>query len=577
MNDSKEMSKHSHQYWKKSDPPKISVVTPSFNQAFYLEECLDSIFSQNYPNLECIIIDGGSTDESISIIRKHEKHIFYWHSKPDEGHYAAVNEGFQISSGEIMCWLNSDDMFHRKGLTVLVEVFSSHPDVEFLTGKRIGFNENGGRLSFGYESQRWWRDLLLDPECLLDPPLCIMQEATSWRRSLWEKAGAALNLQYKYAADFELWARFSRYAQLHSIDTTIAGFREWGNEQRSQTHRKDYNNECKQIIKREQSVELEVTFESPPPLICYPLHLNDSPPKSTFAPKDLASYIISPDNRYPKISIVTPSFNQGRYLEECIDSVLAQKWPNLEYVIIDGGSTDDSVQIIKKYEKHLTYWQSEPDEGQYFAINEGFKKTSGDIMAWLNADDKHYPDCFVMTTGAFVLCPEVEWLTGRPSAYREDGEPLWSDMCVPRYCRQLYLEKKYDAPWIQQESVFWKRSLWEKAGGCLNNQYSLAADLELWTRFFRHAQLYTINHIISGFRVHSESRSSLHMCRYIREAERIILRELEEMGRGRYTDILPLPRPIFSLDPEENERMSLEVIEQEKEAERHEMAMKGAL
>ncbi len=93
---------------------------------------------------------------------------------------------------------------------------------------------------------------------------------------------------------------------------------------------------------------------------------------------------------YPKISIVTPSFNHAQFLEETILSVITQNYPNLEYVIIDGGSTDGSVDIIKKYEKHLTYWVSEPDNGHGDALNKGFAKSTGEIMAWINSDDKYY-------------------------------------------------------------------------------------------------------------------------------------------------------------------------------------------
>jgi glycosyltransferase involved in cell wall biosynthesis len=104
----------------------------------------------------------------------------------------------------------------------------------------------------------------------------------------------------------------------------------------------------------------------------------------------------------PKISIVTPSFNQGEFLEECIDSVLSQNYPNLEYIIMDGGSTDISILIIKKYEKYLTYWQSQPDGGHYAALNQGFNKTTGEIMAWLNSDDKYHPNAFFKVAAPLI-------------------------------------------------------------------------------------------------------------------------------------------------------------------------------
>src|SRR6266540_2247918 len=114
---------------------------------------------------------------------------------------------------------------------------------------------------------------------------------------------------------------------------------------------------------------------------------------------------------YPRISIITPSFNQGAFLEQAIRSVIVQNYPNLEYVIIDGGSTDNSIEIIKKYEKHLHYWISEKDNGQYDAINKGFAKSSGVIMGWLNSDDMYCPWALKTVSSIFSECPNIEWLT----------------------------------------------------------------------------------------------------------------------------------------------------------------------
>ena len=105
--------------------------------------------------------------------------------------------------------------------------------------------------------------------------------------------------------------------------------------------------------------------------------------------------------KYPKITIITPSFNQGNYLEQTIDSVLSQNYSNLEYIIIDGGSADNSVDIIKKYEKHLAYWVSEKDKGQTNAINKGLKIATGDIVNWLNSDDYYEPDALHKVADAF--------------------------------------------------------------------------------------------------------------------------------------------------------------------------------
>jgi glycosyltransferase involved in cell wall biosynthesis len=156
----------------------------------------------------------------------------------------------------------------------------------------------------------------------------------------------------------------------------------------------------------------------------------------------------------PVLSVITPSFNQSQYLEECIDSVLSQGYPKLEYVIMDGGSTDKSVEIIKKYEKYLTYWQSQPDGGQYAAINDGFRKTTGGIMTWLNSDDKYHPNAFITIAALFQSRNDVEWVTGRLNTFIENGDQKWICEYLVPYSRSNYLKRKFNDPWIQQEKRF---------------------------------------------------------------------------------------------------------------------------
>jgi glycosyltransferase involved in cell wall biosynthesis len=118
---------------------------------------------------------------------------------------------------------------------------------------------------------------------------------------------------------------------------------------------------------------------------------------------------------WPKIALVTPVFNSAKYLEATIQSVLNQNYPNLEYVIVDGGSTDGSLQIIRKYEPHLHAWVSEPDHGMYDAINKGFTRTTGEVMGWLNASDALHVGALKVVGSVFATFPEVEWITGRPT------------------------------------------------------------------------------------------------------------------------------------------------------------------
>ncbi|WP_051296217.1 glycosyltransferase family 2 protein [Eisenibacter elegans] len=222
---------------------------------------------------------------------------------------------------------------------------------------------------------------------------------------------------------------------------------------------------------------------------------------------------------YPKISIVTPSYNQGKFIEETILSVLNQNYPNLEYIIIDGGSTDETIDIINKYASKLSYWVSEPDGGMYYAIQKGFEKSSGDIMAWINSDDKYHPGAFDIIRQVFEQFPMVEWLTGIPTVWNESGlcvavNPLYNWSKYEMYSGEYYQQQR----WIQQESTFWRRSLWEKAGGYMNTELQLAGDFELWLRFFQYTKLYPLQALIAGFRIQAEQQTAIKYDSYLKEA-----------------------------------------------------------
>lgn len=228
-------------------------------------------------------------------------------------------------------------------------------------------------------------------------------------------------------------------------------------------------------------------------------------------------------HRLPRITIVTPSFNQADYLEECLDSVLSQGYPDLEYIVMDGGSTDGSVEIIRKYAKYLSYWQSQPDGGQYPAINQGFRRSSGEVMAWLNSDDRYWPGALKAVGEAFGGNSGLRWLTGRPSVI--DGKGTILDIQrLPSLTYADYLDRERDI-FLQQESTFWRRSLWEEAGGALDESLSLAADFELWLRFFRSDQLCSTDRLLGAFRWHEGQKSGVFLDRYLSEVRATIDKE----------------------------------------------------
>ena len=230
----------------------------------------------------------------------------------------------------------------------------------------------------------------------------------------------------------------------------------------------------------------------------------------------------------PKITIVTPNYNMGEYLEKTILTILNQEYPNLEYIIIDGGSTDDSIDIIKKYEKHLTYWESEEDQGMYHAIQKGFERGTGEIMGWLNSDDMLHPNALSTVSEIFSKFQKVQWLQGRPTSFDEKDRTVNVGELKSWSKYHFYLG---NYKWVQQESTFWRRTLWEEAGSSLNLNLKYAGDFELWLRFFRHAELFSTSALIGGFRYRTTNQiSKENLSNYLQEAEECITNELRKLS-----------------------------------------------
>jgi len=224
------------------------------------------------------------------------------------------------------------------------------------------------------------------------------------------------------------------------------------------------------------------------------------------------SYERAANQKWPRISIVTPSYNQEQFLEETICSVLDQGYPNLEYIIIDGGSTDKSSEIIRKYAAHLAYHCSEPDRGHYDAVNKGFARSTGEIMAFLNSDDKYFPGALRIVAESFLCFPEISWIASLlPAMWDLHGNCI--DIArSPGYSREAFLDDCYGGKGplrfgpIQQESTFWRRSLWEAIAGRIRSDISHAADFDLWCRFYAHADLYGLVAPLGGFRIRAGQR-----------------------------------------------------------------------
>jgi hypothetical protein len=230
------------------------------------------------------------------------------------------------------------------------------------------------------------------------------------------------------------------------------------------------------------------------------------------------------ERAWPRITLVTAVYNGERFLGDTIRSVVNQGYPNLEYIIVNDGSTDATVEIIKKYEQHLAGWINQSNRGLYAALNTGFERSTGEVLGWLNSSDMLHTHGLLVVGSVFSAFPDVEWVTGRPTNFSSEGWPIYVFPST-RWSRHRFLAgaNRY----IQQESTFWRRSLWEKAGGRLSTKFRVEGDFELWVRFFRHARLYSVNALIGGWRDHSDSLSHSNIDRYNRTCDEIIEQELQ--------------------------------------------------
>ena len=240
---------------------------------------------------------------------------------------------------------------------------------------------------------------------------------------------------------------------------------------------------------------------------------DQSPPKS-----------LTNTGQWPKISIVTPSYNQGKYLEETIRSVLLQGYPDIEYIIIDGGSSDNSKEIITRYSPWLAYWTSEEDRGQSNAINKGLSRATGEIVAYLNSDDVYMPGTLEKISRYFLAHPDADVLYSDCRTIDDDSTELgiWNSQDFDIYnelCRNF----------IYQPTLFMRRQVFEKTGA-FNEDLHYVMDIEYWYRASLEHRFSYLRDVLASFRISKETKSGGSRLPFVEERKRVLDRFFTQTG-----------------------------------------------
>ncbi len=233
---------------------------------------------------------------------------------------------------------------------------------------------------------------------------------------------------------------------------------------------------------------------------------------------------LTDSSQWPRISIVTPSYNQGKYLEETIRSVLLQGYQDIEYIIIDGGSSDNSPEIIMKYSPWLAYWTSEEDRGQSHAINKGLSRATGEIFAYLNSDDIYMPGTLEKVSRYFLAHPDADVLYGDCRTIDQNSHELdiWRS-------QDFNLYKELCRNYIYQPTLFMRRRVFEKTGA-LNEDLHYVMDIDYWYRASLEHKFYYTSDVLASFRLGDKSKSGGSRLPFVEERKRVLDKFLSQNG-----------------------------------------------
>ena len=511
--------------------PRISVVVPSFNQARFLPHALESIFRQGYPDLEVVVMDGGSSDASVSIIRSFASRLKFWQSQKDGGQSAAINAGMRHCSGRLVAWLNSDDWYCENALWSVGQAYAEYPEHGLYVGNGLRYDQ----IKDSY-TPFCSRHVAFNRAALLHGTDYLLQPSVFFLREAWEKV-QGLDPKLCFCMDWDLFLRISARYPVVILQEFLAVSREY---EETKT-RSGKMNRAAEIVRMIQShTKTEVT---PGSLLYYLETLlgitEDGMPKALrehlegaigvvarqladqyggghgfpeqsdaedkihlpFATATMA--LPSPSiesSTLPTISLITPSLNQCEDLRATLDSIRHQHYECLETLVVDGGSCDGSVEFVQRNRDHLSH-VSAPDRGPAHAINVGLGKARGEILGWINPGDLLAAGALQAVGRAFGDDANLDLVYG--NAVSIDGARQFH---LANYgCKSGLWLGVFPTPGnlsacgtdvlaVAQPTVFFRRRLLERCG-LLNESLHHIFDHELFSRFSEQANIKKLERI----------------------------------------------------------------------------------
>ncbi len=350
--------------FEEENQPLMSVVTPSYNQGSFIEKTIQSVLEQDYPNFEHIVMDGGSTDNSLEILKRYPHLI--WKSEPDKGQSDALNKALRLTKGDIIAWINSDDWYQPGAFKAVAEFFRANPDKHIVMGDCNLTDKNGVVFDKVVNHARGF-DQLKQYQVGNSIPT---QPAVFFRRELINDLGW-LDESLQYGMDYDLWMRFAWKHHFHHIDKTLANYR--------------FHDAAK-------NVDQDWSKCLPEWKLVRDRYVNQAPP--------------------PKVSVIIPCYNYARYLPEAVESVARQTFNDFEIIIVDDGSTDNSAEVAARLKdehpelKMRVIDQSNSGQPAH-SRNRGIAEARGEYILCLDADDMMEPSLLEECVKALHSNPQI--------------------------------------------------------------------------------------------------------------------------------------------------------------------------